>query len=318
MRLLVTGANGFIGSALCREAASRSFAVRPAYRKPQYMPSVRQSVVVGDINADNDWRPALSGCEAVVHLAARVHVMHDSAFDPLAEFRRVNVAGTLNLARQAADAGVRRFVFVSSVKVNGEETAPGQPFTEKDLPAPQDAYAVSKWEAEQELLKLATETGMETVIVRPPLVYGPGVEANFLVMLRWVARGVPFPFALLNNRRSFLAVENLVDLILLCLEHPAAANKIFLVADGEDLSTPELLRRLGSAVCVRAKNLPVPLSILRSGATLVGRRDLFQRLCCSLQIDIAMARNLLGWNPPVTVEAALLKTAQYFRKHQWK
>ncbi|EKD98149.1 MAG: NAD-dependent epimerase/dehydratase [uncultured bacterium] len=313
-KILVTGATGFVGTRLCEQAVVMGKSVRRVLREVGGV----DDVVIGELGPDNDWLTALRGVDAVVHLAARVHVINDMVSDPLGEFRRVNVAGTLNLARQAAASGVRRFVFVSSAKVNGEVTAANQFFTEQDKPAPQDAYAISKWEAEQGLLQLAAETGMEVVIIRPPLVYGPGVKANFLAMMQWLMRGVPFPFASLNNRRSFVALDNLVDFISLCIEHPAAANEVFLVSDGEDLSTPELLQRLGSALGVRAKILPVPLSFLRLGATLIGRSDLFQRLCGSLQVDIAKAHNLLGWSPPVTVAAALLQTAHHFREHQWQ
>jgi len=256
------------------------------------------------------WRAALAGVRVVVHLAARVHIMDESVKDPLSEFRRVNVDGTLNLARQAAAAGVKRFVFLSSVKVNGEATQPGYPFTEQDPPAPQDPYGISKHEAEEGLRKLAADTDMAVTIIRPPLVYGLGVKANFQSMLRWVNMGIPFPLGALNNRRSLVGLANLVDFILTCIDHPAAANQVFLVADGEDLSTTELLRRVGMALGKPARLIPVPTGILQLGAALLGKRAMVQRLCGSLQVDISKARELLGWSPPVSVDEGLRLAAK--------
>jgi UDP-glucose 4-epimerase len=235
--------------------------------------------------------------------------MHDTAADPLTAFRAVNVEGTLNLARQAAAAGVKRFVFVSSVKVNGEATLPGQPFTADDAPAPLDAYGISKMEAEQALREIALQTGMEVVIIRPPLVYGPGVKANFAAMMRWLQRGVPLPLGAIHNQRSLVALDNLVDLIVTCLTHPAAANQTFLVSDGEDVSTTELLRRMGRAMGRPARLIPVPVSWLKLAAALVGKRDVAQRLCGSLQVDIEKTRRLLGWTPPLTLDQGLKKAA---------
>ena len=231
--------------------------------------------------------------------------MHDTDGDPLAAYRVVNTEGTINLARQAAAAGVRRFVFISSVKVNGEETSPGQPFTEEDEPAPLDPYGISKLEAEQGLRDLATATGMEVVIIRPPLVYGPGVKANFLTMMRWLNKGVPLPFGALDNRRSLVALDNLVDFIITCIDHPAAAKQTFLVADGEDLSTTELLRRVGRAMGKPVRLIPVPMGLLQAGARLLGKQEMARRLCGSLQVDITKARTLLGWKPPVAVDEGL-------------
>jgi nucleoside-diphosphate-sugar epimerase len=253
----------------------------------------------------------IANCDAIVHLAARVHVMHDAAADPLAEYRRVNTAGTLALARQAAAAGVRRLVFVSSIKVNGESTLPGIPFREKDLPAPADPYAVSKAEAEAGLMALASETGMEVVLIRPPLVYGPGVGANFLSMMRWLARGIPLPLgAIHHNRRRLIGLANLVALIRTCLRHPAAANQIFLAGDDEALSTTELLRRTAAALGVRAWLIPVPVPVLLAGAALLGRREVAQRLCGDLDTDTSKARSLLGWRPPVSIDEGLRQAAR--------
>lgn len=319
MRVLVTGASGFIGRALCAELLRRDITVRAALRRSAgAMEPVAglEPVVIGTIDGTTDWRPALAGCDVVVHLAARVHVMQDGASDPLAAFRQVNTLGTLSLARQAAQAGVRRFVFLSSIKVNGEETYPadsvrlpdnGQScFFADGTPAPGDAYAISKWEAEQGLMAIAHETRMEAVIIRPPLVYGPGVKGNFASMMRWVARGAPLPLgAVRHNRRSLVGLENLVDLIAVCLEHPAAANEVFLVGDGEDLSTAELLQRVAKAMNMQARLISVPVWLLKSVAALLGKRDVAQRLLGSLQVDISRTKELLGWMPPVSLDEGL-------------
>ncbi len=295
-------------------AAANGWGVTQVLRKASIEEGI---VVVEDINPSTDWSTALPGVDCVVHLAARVHVMHETATDALAAFRKVNVEGTLNLARQAADAGVRRFIFISSIKVNGEQTAPGQVFEADDQPMPQEPYGLSKWEAEQRLMELAEDSGMEVVIIRPPLVYGPGVKANLLSMMRWLAKGVPLPLGAIRNQRSLIALDNLIDFIRICIEHPAAANQVFLVADGEDLSTTELLMRFGDALGKPARLLPVPVWLLKVAAAMVGRRGIAQRLCGSLQVDISKARDLLGWTPPVSVDEALGETAREFKlKHR--
>ena len=269
---------------------------------------------MGSLSSETDWTVALKSVKQIVHLAARVHVMSDQSADPLSEFRRVNVEGTANLARQAAAAGVRRFVFVSSIKVNGEFTQAGCPFTADDDPAPKDPYGVSKHEAEQVLREIVADTGMEVVIIRPPLVYGPGVKANFESMMRWLARGVPLPLtAVTQNLRSLVALENLVDLIVTCLSHPAAANQTFLVSDCEDLSTAGLLRRMGAALGNPACLFYVPHSLLKLGAQVVNKPGIYQRLCGSLQLDVAKTRQLLGWTPPVSVDEGLRRAAEGFR-----
>jgi len=311
--VLVTGASGFIGRAVVeRLAADRRYVVRAALRRPvpDLVAAVEQCVV-GDLDATTDWRPALEGVHALVHTAARVHVMHETHADPLAAFRAINVAGTLRLAQQAADAGVRRFVFLSSLKVNGESTLPGHPFREDDAPVPRDPYGVSKHEAEQALLALARATPMEVVIVRPPLVYGPGVKANFARLMRLVLRGMPLPFGAIDNRRTLVALDNLVDLVVTCIAHPAAANQIFLAGDAEDLSTTELLRRLGRALGKPARLIPLPAPWIEIAAALAGQRAVAQRLCGSLQADIGKAARVLGWKPPVAVDAALQATADW-------
>ena len=312
LHVLVTGANGFVGRAVCAQALARGMTGRGAVRSPCVLPAGAECQVLEGLAEQSDWRAALAGIAVVVHAAARVHVMADTATDPLAEFRRVNVQGTLNLARQAAAAGVRRFVFISSIKVNGESTQPGHPFTADDAPAPLDPYGISKGEAEQGLRELSAQTGMEVVIIRPPLVYGPGVKANFAAMMRWLQRGVPLPLGAIHNQRSLVALDNLVDLIVTCMTHPAAANQTFLVSDGEDVSTTELLRRMGQAMNRPARLIPVPTSGLKLAATMVGKQDVAQRLCGSLQVDIEKTRQLLGWRPPLTLDQGLKKAAEGF------
>ena len=304
-RLLVTGATGFIGKALCELAVRRGLAVQGAFRKSGEVPNCIEPFVVGEINRATDWSSALRDVSAVAHLAARVHVMHDTAADPLTAFRAVNVDGTLNLARQAAAAGVKRFVFISSVKVNGERTLPGRAFTEADAPNPLDAYGQSKLEAEQGLRQLSADTGMELVIIRPPLVYGLGVKANFAALMRAVQRGWPLPLGAVHNQRSLVALDNLVDFIVTCITHPQAANQTLLVSDGQDLSTTELVRGMAQAAGVPARLLSVPVWALQAGATLLGKGDAVQRLCGNLQVDISKARSLLGWVPPVSVQEGL-------------
>jgi len=286
LSLLITGGTGFVGQALVKRLGDQP--MRLATR------------------ADSaDWGKVLFGITTVVHLAARVHVMHDTEADPLMAFRVVNVEGTLNLTRQAAAAGVKRFVFISSVKVNGELTQSGRAFTEADSPDPQDAYGLSKHEAEQGLRQLAVDTGMEVVIIRPPLVYGPGVKANFAALMRAVQRGWPLPLGAVPNQRSLVALSNLVDFIVTCIAHPQAANQTFLVSDGQDLSTTELVRGMARAAGVPARLLPVPVWALQAGATLLDKGDAVQRLCGNLQVDISKASSLLGWVPPVSVVEGL-------------
>jgi len=310
MTSLVTGANGFVGSALCARLRQEGKPFRGAVRAVDEHAAI-DHLQVGTVGPNTDWTMALEGAQQVVHLAARVHVMHDTSADPLAEFRQVNVEGTANLARQAAAAEVRRFVYVSSIKVNGEFTQPGAPFKADDVPAPQDAYGVSKVEAEQVLRSIAQETGMEVVVIRPPLVYGPEVKANFAAMMRWVNRGWPLPLGqVIHNRRSLVALDNLVDLIMLCLQHPAAANQTFLVSDDEDVSTAELLQKVGCALGRPARLWPVPARLLKWGACVINKPDVYQRLCGSLQVDLHKTRHVLGWQPPLSLAQGLRQMAE--------
>ena len=305
MKVLVTGANGLVGNATCATLKNRGFNVLGGLRSLSVGGPKVDTVIISSVDEHTNWTSSLLGIGAVVHLAARVHVMHDRSSDPLVEFRRVNVQGTLNLARQSAAAGVRRFVFISSVKVNGESTQAGCAFTEADLPNPQDAYGHSKHEAEQGLRQIATDTGMEVVIIRPPLVYGPGVKANFAALMRAVQRGWPLPLGAVHNQRSLVALDNLVDFIVTCLAHSEAANQTFLISDGHDLSTPELVRDMAQAAGVSARLLLVPMWALRAGAAMLGKRHAMQRLCGNLQVDISKARTLLGWVPPISVAQGL-------------
>lgn len=310
--ILITGASGFVGGALCRDLLrDPSRIVTEVSRGSRLYASARHHAI-RRLDQSTDWRGAFEAVKVVIHCAARVHVMRDDPAWALSEFRRVNVAGTEMLVKAAAQAGVKRFIFLSSVKAQGEHSLPGQPFRETDSPAPADPYGLSKLEAEAAVRSVASAEGMEFVIIRSPLVYGPGVKANFLSMMKWLDRGVPLPLGAIYNRRSMIALENLVDLIVTCIDHPAAANQVFLVSDGEDLSTTELLQRMGQALGKPVRLLPFPVSLIKASAALVGKREVAQRLCGSLQVDISKTRDLLGWEPPVSVDEAVRRTAEDF------
>ncbi len=310
MNILITGATGLIGSALVGVLlALPRVTLRAAIRQDKHhLPEMVEVLRVGSLAAETDWGTALQGVDVVIHAAARTHVMNEDAAFPLAEFRKTNVSGTLSLARQAVAAGVTRFVFISSVGVNGNRN--NCPFTEADIETPVEPYAVSKKEAEEGLRRLADESGLEVVIIRPPLVYGPNAPGNFGRLIRIVDKGIPLPLGSVHNKRSFVALDNLVDLIVTCIDHPAAANQIFLAGDGEDLSTTELLQRMAKAMGKPARLIPVPTKALEFGAMLLGKRDITQRLCSSLQVDISKARDLLGWVPPISVDEGLRRAAK--------
>jgi nucleoside-diphosphate-sugar epimerase len=310
MRVLVTGANGFVGRSLCGCLNTHGHVVVPAVRR---VSGLVGETVVGCFDGATDWTSVLEACDVVVHLAARVHVMNDRVQDPLVLYRATNTDATLNLARQAVAAGVKRFVFISSIKVNGEGRE--LPYSEFDLPSPQDAYAISKWEAEQGLRAIESSTGMQVVILRPPLVYGPGVGANFLRLMRSVERGLPLPFGRVDNRRSLLYLGNFTDAIRVCLDHPAAAGQTFLLSDGEDVSSADLIRRLALAMHRPARLLPLPPSWLRAAGVLFGRGAEVDRLLGSLSVDSSKIRRELGWRPPFSMDEGLSQTADYYFRH---
>lgn len=309
--MAITGATGFVGSALFQKLGSREeYTVKPLCRTPSSSKS-GDLIAVGPLETA-ELRAELADIDVIIHTAARAHIMEDEADDPLAEYRKVNVQGTLNLARQAVEAGVKRFVFVSSIKVNGEATELNRPYTPEQQPAPEDAYGVSKLEAEQALTELCKESGMELVIVRPVLVYGPGVKANFLSMMSWVNRGIPLPLGAVNNKRSIVALDNLVDLLIVCATHPNAAGEVFFASDGNDLSTTEMLQEIGKGLGKPARLLPIPPALLDAGFSMIGKKDMIRRVLNSLQVDSEKNYRLLNWRPPVSTAEAMKKTAQHY------
>ena len=323
MKTFVTGATGLVGKALIENLLSKLYEVKALVRQPsEALHLAVEQVIVGDLAdltlSDTSSLSAehFKDVEVVVHTAARVHVMNDDASNPLAEFRKVNRDATLVLARLAAESGVKRFVFLSSIKVNGEMTRPSKPFTPDDVHVPDDPYGLSKYEAEQGLLALVRETDMEVVIIRPPLVYGPGVKGNFSSMMKWMSKPVPLPFGAIHNQRSLVALDNLVSFISLCVDReksPKASNQVFLISDGQDVSTTQLLRKVGQALNfqspsgIKAWLVPFPVCIMTFCAKLIGRGDMANRLFCSLQVDSSKARDSLGWTPVVTIDEQLAK-----------
>lgn len=312
--ILITGATGFVGQMLVAALRAQQRDVRRVLRRP--MPGNQDNnIIIGDIGPDTDWQAALQGIHCVVHLAARTHVIDEWHTDALAAYRRINVEATRNLAQQAAAAGVRRFVFLSSIKVNGEATD-AHPFTRDDVPQPLDAYGISKREAEDALRHIGTDTGIEIVILRSPLVYGPGVKGNFLRLLQAIARGTPLPLASISNQRSLVYVGNLVDAIIACIDAPAAAGNTYLVSDGEDVSTPVLIRKLGAALGKPPRLLPCPPALLRCAATLLGKQAAVMRLTGSLAVDSSALRQELGWQPRYSLDQGLNATARWYHQGQ--
>lgn len=317
MKILVTGASGFVGQAAIERLLAEGWSVRAVVRELPEV-AVRRAEVdwceIGEISVGTNWTEPLTHCDAVLHLAARVHVLSELENSDLDAYRRTNVAATACLASAAAATGVRRFLFLSSLKVNGEERS--RPYDESDTPAPSDPYAISKWDAEESLRRIATATGMEVVVLRPPLVYGPNVKANFLNLLKKVDAGVPLPFASISNRRSLIYVGNLVDAIALCLTAPAASGKIYLVRDGQDVSTPELVCAMANALQRPARLLPCPLSLLHLAGRVLGRGAAISRLLGSLLVDDQCIRRELHWAPPYTLDQGMRETANWFRNKE--
>jgi len=314
MRFLVTGANGFVGQYLRAELLRRGQSVRSAIRAERASDGHIDVAVIGAMNSETNWSDALHEVDVVIHLAARVHIMKDEAIDPLAEFLKVNLQGTANLASQAAAAGVKRFVYVSSIKVNGEQTGEMQPFVESGQPEPQDAYAISKWEAERALHALSEKTDMEMVIVRPPLVYGPGVKGNFASLLAAVQKGIPLPLSGINNKRSLIYVGNLADALIACATHPAAARKTYLVCDGEDVSITGLVQQMAICSGVPARLFPMPQKWLRGLGKLFGKSESIERIIGSLCVSNHLICKELNWKPVFTLQQGLKATALWHKK----
>jgi len=316
MKVFLTGATGFVGGAIAKRLSNMPevdliLAARDKWHGLKVNAEAHQFSALDSINY---LKESLVGIDVVIHSAARAHVINEAIGNPLEEFRKVNVEGTLNLAQQAASVGVKRFIFISSLKVSGESTEFGRPFTTNDQPAPADPYSVSKFEAEQGLQNIMLTTSMEVIIVRPPLVYGPGVKANFSLLLSWVASGIPLPFGAIYNSRSLVALDNLVDFLVICLSHPAAAGQTFFVSDGEDVSTSELLRRTARAMGKKILLLPVPIAWLEFSFYLIGKQEITQRLCSSLQVDIGKNYRMLGWIPPLTLDQGLKKAVEGMKR----
>lgn len=313
MKILVTGSSGFIGSNVIAAAHAKGWDYLQQCR--QHSSKNDDSIIFLGIDADTNWSHALKGIDCIVHCAARVHQMEDDLQNALELYREVNTRGTINLARQAIAAGVKRFVFISSIKVNGESTEPGEPFLPEISMVPTDPYGLSKYEAEIELQQLAQATGLEVVIIRPPLVYGPGVKANFESMMNWVKKGIPLPLGAIHNQRSLVYIENLVDLILVCCEHSNAPGNIFLVSDDNDVSTSQLLKQVEIAMAKSTRLLPLPMTWIELSARLIGKPHIAKRLCGNLQVDISQTKALLKWQAQVSFEEGIRRTVNAYLEH---
>ena len=307
--ILITGANGFIGRNLCVFLKEKGYFVRGSVRNDAYdIHGADEYIQAGDIDESTDWREALAGIDTVIHLAARVHIMNDSAADPVEAFRKVNVLGTERLARMAAKAGIKRFIFISSVKVNGEGAL--RAYVEKDIPDPRDAYGISKREAEDALVRIAAEAGLQMVILRLPLVYGPGVKANFKNLIRIAGTGLPLPLKGISNRRSFLYLGNLMDAIITCVTHPLAAGQTFMVSDEQDISTPDLIKMIACAMKKKTLLFSLPSGILKALCKIIGRSEELEKLTGTLIVDSSKIRNLLDWKPPFSLEEGIRETVK--------
>ena len=310
-KILLTGASGFLGKGIIRYfenmPENQLFLV---YRKNNLGPNKRH-FCVGNINGSTDFSMALSGKDVVIHTAGRAHIMNDNSTSPLAAFREVNVKGTLNLAAQAVQAGIKRFIFISSTKVNGDLTLGSNVFSEVSIPDPKDPYGLSKYEAEQGLLKLASRSNMEVVIIRPPLVYGPGVKGNFATLIRVVKSGFPLPIALINNKRSLIALDNLVDLIATCISHPNAVNQVFLASDGEDISSLSLIKKIAIAFDLNPYIFPFSITMMKIATKLIGRGLIADRLFGDHRVDISKVQKMLNWKPVISIDEQMQKIANY-------
>lgn len=314
MNILVTGANGFVGELLIKRLFNTQYKAIAGVRKLPKLQHDCEYRIMNSLERDTDLLSVLKDIDVVIHTAARVHVMDDKSADPLTEFRKVNVDGTLNLARQAVEAGVKRFIFISSIKVNGESTELGHPYTADSQPNPTDPYGISKYEAEQGLLKLAAETALEVVIIRPTLVYGENVKGNFRSLMKWTYKGLPLPIGgITTNLRSLVSVDNLTDFIITCIDHKNAKNQVFLISDDDDISTAGLLDKIAKGLGVRNKALPIPTTMINTAANILGKPGIAQRLSGSLQVDIEKSKTLLDWQPKYTTDESIQKTAQYYR-----
>ncbi|MDC5850441.1 SDR family oxidoreductase [Vibrio europaeus] len=312
MKILVTGSTGFVGSRVVDLAIAKGEDVYGVVRRISDSATSSRQVLVPDILSYKNWKETLEGIDCVVHCAARVHQMNEPEKDALLAYRNVNTKATITLAKEAEKAGVKKFVFVSSVKVNGEFTEPGSCFSSVVAHPPTDPYGLSKYEAELELLKLSNETDLDVSIIRPPLVYGPGVKANFLSMMKWVDKGIPLPLGAINNSRSLVFVDNLADLILTCCSTPKAAGEVFLVSDNFDISTSQLLMIIASAMNKPNRMLPIPVFLIKSAAKVLGKGEVARRICANLQVDVSKTMKTLDWAPPVSFAQGIEKTVSHF------